>query len=627
MDVNEYKQEFLQEAREYLDELNKNFIELEKGNSDVINEIFRMAHTIKGMAGFMNYKTLEELCHTLENVLGKIRDGEINVNEEIIDLMLKAVDKIEEILDRIESEDNDEVDIRDVLTNLRKVIEKDVKVDTGVDKNRDFAQADIRIDVKLTDDCVMKGVRAALVVESLSEIAEVLGTIPDEDKMDEKDFDGSFSVFIKGGDVERIEKVMNNIAEVERFEIHRLSPDEDKEIKGDRKDIKEKEEKQDKKFETIRVSIEHLDNIMNLVGELVIGKSRLLQVAQEYDIPELKEAVDIMDKCIASLQDEIMRIRMVKIERILNKFPKMVRDLARKLGKKVELIIKGQDTELDRTVLDEIHDPLVHLVRNAIDHGIEPPDERKTKGKDEVGRIVISAMREKNNVIIEIEDDGRGLDLEKIKEKAIERGLISPSEAESISDDEIKMLIFTPGFSTKDKPTEISGRGVGMDVVKSRIEKLGGSIKVFSEKDKGTKIRITLPPTVAIIKALLVRVGKEDYAIPLSNVIEALYVTDENWKVIHGNEFLYVRGKLIPAFKLRDLFKVRDGHPEKEVGIIVEREGERYALIVDAITDQQEIVIKPLSNFLAKIKGFSGVTILGDGRVIPIIDVTTLLGG
>jgi len=365
---------------------------------------------------------------------------------------------------------------------------------------------------------------------------------------------------------------------------------------------------------------------MNLVGELVIGKGRLIQIAQSYDIPELKEAVSIMDKVITRLQDEILRIRMVRIEHIFNKFPRLVRDLAREMGKRVELIIKGEDTELDRTVLDEITDPLIHLIRNAIDHGIEPPEERKKLGKSEVGKIILSARREKNYIVIEVEDDGRGVDIEKVRQKAIEKGIITKDEAERMSKEDIMMLIFRPGFSTKDEVTKVSGRGVGMDIVKTRVEKLGGSVRVYSEKGKGTKVVITLPPTIAITKALLIRVGDQDFAIPISNVIEALYVDDKVYKVVHKIPYLLVRDKLIPAFRLRDLFNIKDNKKvEKEVGIIVERENDLVALIADAITDQLEIVIKPLTGFLTKVKGFSGVTILGDGRVVPIIDVTTLL--
>ncbi len=608
----EYRQEFLQEAREYLDVMNQNFIKVEQGDIDAINEVFRVAHTIKGMAGFMGYKNLEKLCHKLENTMGKIRDGKISVSSDIIDILLKAVDKIEEMLNRIEEANKDDVDCSDVLVELEKIGGEEEKKSEVVKVN-DVKDANLRLDVTLSEDCIMKSVRAALVLESLSEVAEVVATIPDEKTLDSGDFD-SFTVFLKG-DAEKIEEVMSRIAEIQKFEISEVK----KAKKPKKSDVK--------KTESVRVDIKLLDTIMNLVGELVINKGRLMQIANKYDIPELKEAVSVMDRSITSLQDEIMRIRMVKVERVFSKFPRMVRDLARKLGKKVEFVMEGLDTELDRTVLDEISDPLIHLIRNAVDHGIETPEERKAAGKSEVGRIRLAAWRDRNNVIIEIEDDGRGIDVEKVKRKAIEKGIITEKEAESMSEDELKMLIFAPGFSTRDEVSEISGRGVGMDVVKSTVEKLGGSVKLISEKGKGTKIRIHLPPTVAIIKSLLVKVGDETYAIPISSVVEALYVTDENLKYIHGNPFLLVRGKLIPAFRLRELFNVKNGKVEKEVGIIVEREGEKYALIADAISDQQEIVIKPLSGFLSKIKGFSGITILGDGRVVPIIDVSSLLGG
>ena len=618
--MQEYKQEFLQEAREYLDVMNQNFIKLENGDKDAINEIFRVAHTIKGMAGFMGYKNLEELCHKLESAMGRIRDSDMQISSDTIDIMLKAVDTIEIMLDKIESEDKDDVEISELISELKKIASTDEKEEEHVNAG----DANVQVDVVLSEDCIMKSVRAALVIESLSEVAEIVKTIPDEKKMDSDDFDGKFTVFLKAKEIEKIEDVMSRIAEIDRYDVREVKHEE-KKAKKKPKPIEP--QKKERKVESIRVNISQLDTIMNLVGELVISKSRLLQIAAEYDIPELREAVTIMDKAITSLQDEVMQMRMVRVERVFSKFPRMVRDLARKLNKKIEFVMEGLDTELDRTVLDEISDPLVHLIRNAVDHGIESPEERKALGKPEVGVIKLSAWREKNNIIIEIEDDGRGLDLEKIKQKAIEKEIITPNEAESMSEDEIKMLIFAPGFSTKDEANEISGRGVGMDVVKTTVEKLGGSIKLISEKNKGTKIRIHLPPTVAIVKSLLVKVGNETYAIPISSVIEALYVTDENLKYIHGNPFLLVRGKLIPAFRMRNLFNIKNGHVDNEVGIIVEKEGEKYALIADTISEQQEIVIKPLTGFLAKIKGFSGVTILGDGRVVPIIDVSSLLGG
>ncbi|WP_394297338.1 chemotaxis protein CheA [Methanosarcina sp. 1.H.T.1A.1] len=382
-----------------------------------------------------------------------------------------------------------------------------------------------------------------------------------------------------------------------------------------------------KRQETIRVRTSNLDNIMNLVGELVINKGRLLQISQEYNLPELEEATGTLDKSISSLQDEVMRIRMVKIERIFSKFPRMVRDLSRKFNKNVEFEIEGQDTELDRTILDEISDPLVHLVRNAVDHGIEYPEEREKAGKNEVGHIKLSARREKNNVIIEIEDNGKGIDVEILKKKAVEKGLFSSFDVENLSEEEIRMIIFAPGFSTKDTPTEISGRGVGMDVVKTTVEKLGGKVRVYSKKGEFTRIRIDLPPTVAIIKSLLVEVGSETYAIPISNVVKALSVDSSDYKLVKETPVLYIRDKLIPTVELKEIFNVTCEKLDNEIAIIVEKENEEIGLIVDSIIDQQEIVIKPLGNIFSNSKGFIGATILGDGRVIPIIDVSMLIKG
>jgi len=642
-EMEEYKQEFIQEAREYLEIMNQNFIKVEKGDLDAINEIFRVAHTIKGMAGFMGYKNLEELCHKLESVMGKVRDGQVEITEELIDIMLKAVDAIGEMIDRIEHEDEDRVDVERIVQALTGFLDAEEEKFSKPEKPEVKSGANLKVDVYIAEDCVMKSVRAALVIENLSEVGEVVGVIPDENEMEKNTFDGHFVVYLKAPNASAVEEVISKIAEIERFEIMPFEA-EDREDQSEGMECKEeriiedadergearvegKDLQRKRKLDSIRVNISQLDTIMNLVGELVISKGRLLQIASDYDIPELKEAVAIMDKSITSLQDEIMRIRMVKVERVFSKFPRMVRDLARKLGKKVEFIMEGLETELDRTVLDEMSDPLVHLVRNAVDHGIETPEERKAAGKRETGRIKLTAWREKNNIIIELEDDGRGIDVEKIRQKAIERGIISQLEADSMSEEELKMLVFHPGFSTKDEATEVSGRGVGMDVVKTTVERLGGSVRIFSEKGKGTRIRIHLPPTVAIVKSLLVKVAEETYAIPISSVVEALYVDESNFKIIHGNPFMIVRGKFVPAFKLRDLFEIRNGRPEREVGIIVEKEGERYALIADTIAEQQEIVIKPLTGYLAKIKGFSGVTILGDGRVVPILDISSLLGG
>jgi two-component system chemotaxis sensor kinase CheA len=713
-----YKDDFLQELYECLDIYNQSFVDLENGDSAAVNEIFRVTHTIKGMAGFLRYNSLETLCHSMEEVLGGIKNGDVEIDSELIDIMLSTVDRITEMVKKIETEDNDNIKIEDLLeafknykntendrqgvSHIQKSLvnntksphvasvqpsKSDIFSEPGSDNDQkaknvpDPGDSNLILDVDLTADCVAKSLRASLVIESLRDICKVTKTMPHEDEMDDGNFDGHFAVFLSG-DRDEVEELMDRISEIEKFnitinekaessnpileesQINKLEtesiPDQESELNAvqilkenleEPSDQKSKPQRiqrtgkseidssnsdsesgntkngstDSKRNETIRVSIANLDKIMNLVGELVINKGRLLQISQLQNIPELTEATGTLDKSISSLQNEVMRTRMVKIEKVFSKFPRMVRDLSRKLDKDIDFAIEGQDTELDRTILDEISDPLVHLVRNSVDHGVESSKERSKAGKSETGHIRLSARREKNNVIIEIEDDGKGLDLELLKKKALEKGLLTQSEIDNLSDDEVRMLIFIPGFSTKEKVTEISGRGVGMDAVKSAVEKLGGKARVYSKLGEYTKVRIDLPPTVAIIKSLLIEVGPEIYAIPISNVVKALSVDNNDYKLVKGTPLLYVNNKLIPIVVLKETFNVECEKLDKEIAIIVEKENEEVALIVGSIIDQQEIVIKPLTNIFSNSKGFSGVTILGDGRVIPILDVSTLI--
>ena len=1011
-DMSAYKSDFLQEVYECLDVFNQAFVNLENGDEDAINEIFRIAHTIKGMAGFLNYKSLEKLCHNMEGVLSGIKDGEIEVDSDLIDTMLLAVDRITEMVKQIESQDSDNIEITDLLKvfeNYKEISEcrhesnakepeiseeikkEDVKqeeikkedVKQEEVKQEEVKKEDVRqkkikpeesnisseknlpiniedqnenkanelrnaeedynlvLDVTLSEDCMMKDLRASLIIESLKDICKVFKISPSEDEM-ENDFDGNFTVFLSGSE-KQVESLMDRISEIEYFNIKSTSKssenspemmdspanasgkgaetsettetietneiietseaskeviettetseisdieevieatetsevseettetskvteaaktsevseettetskatknsgiinatevnkaieateislekgnsaehvsnninillltllnlitkiqiilnklnkkafgseestgtgyelpkntlsenlresveieasqlipepsgnaiqeentvenrfseefleksaadslqsenlgiekqnseepnsEETKVKKAEPEEVKVKEPEpekgsepeeeslknvshgeecqekvqakvpekiqvkapekiqareltpdesrvlgtheklkpehslkttdtdhshfESKREETIRVRTSSLDNIMNLVGELVINKGRLFQISQEYDISDLEEASSSLEKSISSLQDEVMRIRMIKIDRVFSKFPRMVRDLSRKFGKSINFEIEGQETELDRTILDEINDPLVHLIRNAVDHGIELPEERAKTGKSETGHIKLSARRERNNVIIEIEDDGQGMNLDLIKKKALEKGVISSSELENLSEEEVRMLVFTPGFSTKDSATEISGRGVGMDVVKTTVEKLGGKVRVYSKVREYTKIQINLPPTVAIIKSLLVEVEHETYAIPISNVVKALNVESGDYRFVRGSPVLCIRNKLVPVLKLRELFKIPEEKLEKELAIIVEKEDEEVGLIVDSIVNQQEIVIKPLGSAFSNLKGFIGVTILGDGRIIPILDVSLLIKG
>lgn len=715
-DMAAYKDDFLQELYECLDIYNQSFVDLENGDNAAINEIFRVTHTIKGMSGFLRYTSLEALCHSMEEVLSGIKSGDIEIDSDLIDIMLSAVDRITEMIRKIEKEDNDNVKIEDLLeafdeyknagnrnqgtSHIQKQLRNNAKspqvasiqpskndISSKPGSNSDqqtenvpgLEDYNLILDVELSADCVAKSLRASLVIESLRDICKVSKTTPDEEDMDGS-FNGRFAVFLSG-DCDEVEELMDRIPEIEKYNItnnekalsnsvledsqtnnleNKSVPDQESELdevrvlnenldelpdqKSNMKKISLTEKLEidssnsnsgsgnskngpsdSKRNETIRVSIANLDKIMNLVGELVINKGRLLQISQQHNIPELKEATGTLDKSISSLQNEVMQTRMVKIERVFSKFPRMVRDLSRKLDKNIDFAIEGQDTELDRTILDEISDPLVHLVRNSVDHGIEPSEERSKAGKSKTGHIKLSARREKNNVIIEIEDDGKGLDLELLKKKSLEKGLLSQSEIDNLTDDEVRMLIFVPGFSTKEKVTEISGRGVGMDAVKAAVEKLGGKVRVYSKLGEYTRVRIDLPPTVAIIKSLLIEVGPEIYAIPISNVVKALSVDNDDYKLVKGTPLLYVKNKLIPIIELKETFNVECKKLDKEIAIIVEKENEEVGLIVDSIIDQQEIVIKPLTNIFSNSKGFSGVTILGDGRVIPILDVSTLI--
>lgn len=694
-DMAAYKDDFLQELYECFDIYNQSFVDLENGDNAAVNEIFRVTHTIKGMAGFLRYSSMESLCHSMEEVLGGIKNGDIDIDSDLIDIMLSAVDRITEMVRKIESEDNDNVNIEDLLkafdsyktvgeskqniSHTQKPVnntkppqvpdiqtsENEVSSDSGSSNDQQTENVPgqdehLILEVDLSADSVAKSLRASLVIESLKDVCKVSKTVPDEDDM-EGSFDGHFTVFLSG-DREEVEELMDRIPEIEKFNItsNEKAENSDSTLEEDqilKENFKEspvqnsnpqrmqktgkpefysnssppesensKNTSSDtKRNETIRVSIANLDNIMNLVGELVINKGRLLQIAQQHNISELNEATGTLDKSISSLQNEVMRTRMVKIERVFSKFPRMVRDLSRKLDKNIDFAIEGEDTELDRTILDEISDPLVHLVRNAVDHGVEDPQERFKNGKSATGHILLSARREKNNVIIEIEDDGKGLDLDLLKKKTVEKGILSQSEIDNLPDEEVRMLIFVSGLSTKEKVTEISGRGVGMDAVKTAVEKLGGKVRVYSKKGEFTKIRIDLPPTVAIIKSLLIEVGPETYAIPISNVVKALSVDTEDYKLVKGTPLLYVKNKLIPIVELKEMFNIECEKSEKEIAIIVEKENEEVGLIVDSIIDQQEIVIKPLTKIFSNSKGFSGVTILGDGRVIPILDVSTLI--
>ncbi len=484
-----------------------------------------------------------------------------------------------------------------------------------------------------------------MVIKELQNLGEVVKTIPPIEKIQNGEFNGlRFVVYIKLNEEyneDDIKETVLNIPEIKNVEVVPPGEEEKKEekkeeVKEEKKETKStttqkpklpKKEEKKPTTKTIRINIEKLDKLMNLVGELVITRANFAQIANKYQIKELQNAVGRLSMLINELQEEVMAMRMVPVSYVFNRFPRMVRDLAKALGKEVEFIMEGTDIELDRTVLDELAEPLVHLIRNALDHGIEPPEEREKVGKPRKGLLRLAAKRERDYVLIIVEDDGRGIDPEKIKKKAIERGLITPEEAEKMSDHEIINLIFMPGFSTADKVSDVSGRGVGMDVVKTKIESLGGSVVVYSEKGKGTKVVLKLPLTMAIITALLMKLADQVYAIPITSVLDVTLRKKSDIKNVEGTNTIIYRDEIIPVIWLKDFLGISHLQTKSDIEdeltiVIIEKSEGKMGLVVDDVIGREDIVVKSLTGMLKNIPGLAGATILGDGRVALILDLS-----
>lgn len=601
INLDDFKKEFVEEARDHINTLNNYVIKLEDGDKKSIDEIFRAAHTLKGMAGTLGYENLQKEAHELEDLFDDIKEGKQKITPELIDRILKSIDLIERIVNRIDKED---IDI---------IKEEDKEIPKDIINNR------LNIKIVLTEDCALKSVRAYLVLETLKDVVKIIKTIPSEEDLEDDNFGREFSIIVETDkDDEEISALLKRIGEIEKIEI--------------RKNVEEAAYSKNmevlprEQITAIRVDINQLNKILNLVGELVISRGRLAQIAKEYHDSDFKDILEGIDRSISELQNEIMVMRMVPISRIFSRFPRMVRDYCRSTGKRINLEIYGEDTELDRAILDEITDPLIHLIRNSLDHGIELPEERIKKGKTDEGHVKLSAKRERDNVIIEVEDDGNGIDFDKIKEKAVSKGFISEDEAKRMTNDVAKKFIFLPGFSTSDKVDEVSGRGVGLDIVKTKVESLSGSIKLITEKGKGTRFILSLPPSMAIIRVLIVEISGEWYAIPLNDVLEVAIVKDKDERTISQMDVLKIREKIIPVVYLNDIFNIGDDIQKSSYAVIVEKsDGTLVALLVDAILDHRDILIKPLDKFLSHVKGLGGITILGNGRVVPILDIDSIL--
>lgn len=607
IDVTRYRDAFLEETKEHLQTLTESLIELENADDaleqELLNRAFRAAHTIKGMSASMGFRNMEQMCHSLEDILDALRNGNGNVTPDVIDLLLRYTTKLEEAVTRIEDTGND----------------------NGSAK-REKRGYEIR--VLLDRACEFRGVRGFLVLKNLEEIGEIIETVPSREDIEDGRFEYEFRVLLSTEDGEEaIKDALSAIAEIKNVEISKpnLNLEKEQGLKagGDKDRNKSENKNKESGMKSLRISTDKLDKVVNLVGELVINKSRLAQLGTVYKIEELDSTMAIVGRTISDLQYEVTQMRMIPVGYVFNRFPKLVRDLYRTLGKEIEFVVEGKEIELDKTILEEIADPIVHLIRNAVDHGIESPEEREKKGKKRKGTIKLKAKRETAHVIISVEDDGRGIDVAKLRAIAVARGLITADEAARLSDEEALNLIFMPGFSTAESTTEISGRGVGMDVVKAKVEMLNGSVEIKTMKNEGTRVLLKLPLTTAIIRALIVEVCGRKFAIPLSNVCEIAGITQAEMKSVTGKEVLILRDSVLPLFRLHSLFGQKMGG-KRLVAVVVERAEGRIGLVVDAALGQQEIVVKPPGEHLQSVLGLGGFTITGDGSVIPILDISSL---
>nr|WP_302053210.1 chemotaxis protein CheA [Bacillus sp. FJAT-29790] len=681
--MNQYLEVFIEESKEHLQSCNEQLLELEKNPEDIniVNEIFRSAHTLKGMSATMGYEDLAKLTHQMENVLDAIRNHKIKFNPEILDVVFLAVDDLEAMVQSIADGGDGKRDVSDVVAKLlliekgespvQAVAKSEVAVAvaeriptvksiydefemTVLQQSKEQGFETFEITVSLREDCLLKAARVFMVFEILEKIGEVIKSNPSVEQLEEEQFDHEFTVTIVSKDTkDDIQKKVMKVSEVERVDVNLLSladlrlidnetkepvtskekVDEEKEMasNGELKNQEEKKTASSAKqssSKTIRVNIERLDILMNLFEELVIDRGRLEQISRDLNNQELYETVERTSRITGDLQNIILNMRMVPVETVFNRFPRMVRQLARDLNKKIHLEIIGAETELDRTVIDEIGDPLVHLIRNALDHGVETPEVRKASGKSEEGTVVLKAYHSGNHVFIEIEDDGAGISREKVLAKALKSGIVTEQTAAAMTDQQVYELILASGFSTAEKISDVSGRGVGLDVVKSTIESLGGSISIDSKLGHGSVFSIQLPLTLSIISVMLTEIQQEKFAIPLSSIIETAIVKKSDILNAHNQRVIDFRGKVVPLLFLKDLFEVPVLEEEEDefYSVVIVRKGDKMAgLVVDSFIGQLEVVLKSLGNYLTNVFAISGATILGDGQVALIVDCNALI--
>jgi two-component system chemotaxis sensor kinase CheA len=711
-DSNQYRQLFIEEAKEHIDTLTKSLLTLEKDNQDVevVNVLFRSAHTLKSSSGMMGYKDLQDLTHAMEDIFDECRKGN-KPSSSLISVLLECVDALSWRLENIRNRVDKEIDVPSLTSKLQGTVEsslleepeeekvvpaktvESVPIEFGETEKEAVVTAESYgehcyfVDLQFSSDCAFKSIRSILVMSKVSEVAEIIKTLPDRMELEafmEERLEHGFKMAITSKyRAEEIEKCIRQVCEIEEVKVVHYVPTaplapEKTEVEPENAGLAEPpEEPQMSELEaleetaaalpvedpakaepveveevavnpclcpeearsqvseatklfaevraaqTVRVKFEQLDKIMNLVGELVISKIALLQVTAEDGSGEVKRIAGNIDRLTVDLHDLVMQVRMVPVCQIFDRFPRLVRDLSLKKAKTIDLVMEGKDIEIDRTVLDEIGEPLIHLLRNSIDHGIETPEERTKAGKNPVGKIRLSAQRSGDNVIIEVEDDGAGIDPEKLRISAVQKGFVNETEASKMSRNELVSMIFLPGFSTSKEVTETSGRGIGMDVVKTKIAALGGTVQFETRLGKGTKTSLKVPLTLAIIKAILVKDSGQTFTIPTSQVSEIVKAKKSDIKLLGRTDAIVVRGKVIPVIHLHKLLGL-EGSNEEEFELLITYLGDektKLGLVVDSVLSQQDILVKPVSETLKGLKGISGATILGDGQVVLVLDV------
>ncbi|HBD67267.1 MAG TPA: chemotaxis protein CheA [Eubacterium sp.] len=697
MDVSQYLEIFIDESNEHLQSLSDQLMILEKEpeNSDTINEIFRAAHSLKGMAGTMGYKRMQNLTHDMENVFSEVRNGNIKVTSDMCDVLFQCLDALESYVSNIQNTQDEGTDDNEpIIKALNSFIggnneeSKETQPQTAAsavtagEGTSELAFADFEmnavnealkkglgvyeIDVTVDENCILKAARAFLVFKNLEGHCDVIKSEPSTQDIEDEKFDKKFTIVVVSKEsMEDISGIIRNVSEIKSAEAKAITtpfPESEEteskeEAKTEQTEVPEATSSKEAKKEetkkpsmltqakkaaaanskavshTVRVDIDKLDVLMNLVSELIIAKNGLVSASISDDgetasnNQKFTEQIEYLERVTTNLHESVMKVRMMPIEGVISKFPRMIRDLNKKLNKKMELYITGEETELDRTVLDEIGDPIMHLLRNSADHGLESAEVRAERGKPEVGSIYLNAFQEGNNVVIEVADDGNGIDVEKVKSKAVEKGTLTQEQADALTEKEAIDLLFKPSFSTSDKITDVSGRGVGLDVVKSKIEALGGDVEVKTKYGEGSTFSIRLPLTLAIIQALMVKLGDEKYAISLGSIETIEDVPVGDIKYVHAKEVINLRGSVIPLIRLRDILDVPGEAEETDtIIVVIVRKGDKLAgLVVDSLIGQMEIVIKSLGKYININRMISGATILGDGSVALIIDANTLV--